>query len=346
MIPTPNLPLGHILIGDVRQRLAELPDACVDTIITSPPYFALRDYGHGDQIGAEATVEAWAAEIAAVCDQLARVLVPTGSLFLNLADGYSRHKTEGTAKKSLLLGPQRVALRLTRSGWLLRNQIVWHKPNPLPTSVRDRFATTHEFVYFFTRQPNYYFDLDQVRIPAKTPATGPTGAIAKASLPRDAVPNLGGGTSPRVDLNHGLAGMKSAGLASHPRGKNPGDCWEIPTASYHGGHFATFPVQLIRRPILAACPERVCTACDRPWRRAAQLHDGRWLATGPLRPVCPHSDWRPGRVLDPFMGAGTVAIAAETYGRDWIGLELNATYAELAEQRLAAWRAKQGGAAS
>ncbi|TDP96388.1 DNA-methyltransferase [Labedaea rhizosphaerae] len=340
------LPTRQILIGDVRERLADLPDASVDCVITSPPYWALRDYGHDDQIGAEATVEDWATEIASVCDQLARVLTATGSLFLNLADGYSRHPKEGAAKKSLLLGPPRVALRLTRSGWLLRNQIVWAKSNPTPSSVRDRFTNTHEFLYFFTRQRDYHFDLDAVREPAKTAAAGARRVPARTSLPREAVPSLGGGTSPRVDLNQGLARLKTAGLSSHPLGKNPGDVWTTATASLRAAHFATFPLELVRRPLLSTCPERVCTSCQRPWRRAPQERDGRMLALGPLRPACAHTDWRLGVVLDPFMGAGTVALAAETYGRDWVGVEINPTYAQLAKDRLAAWRAKQGSAAS
>jgi DNA modification methylase len=331
----------------VRQRLAELPDASVDCVITSPPYFALRDYGHSGQIGAEATVDDWAAEIAAVCNLLARVLRPSGSLFLNLGDGYSRHDREGAAKKSLLLGPSRVALRLTRSGWLLRNQIIWAKSNPTPSSVRDRFSNTHEFVYFFTRQSGYHFDLDAVRVPAKTALAGPRRKQARTSLPREAVPTLGGGTSPRVDLNHGLAGMKTAGLSSHPLGKNPGDCWELATSNYRGAHFATFPLALVEKPLIATCPERVCTSCNQPWRRAKQLQNGRRLAVGPLKASCScRAAWRPGRVLDPFLGSGTVALAAEMNGRDWVGIEINAGYAELAHQRLADWRAKQGDSAA
>lgn len=333
-----GLPLGRILLGDVRQRLADLPDASVDCIITSPPYFALRDYGHGGQLGAEDDVEAWAADIAAVCTALRRVLAPTGALWLNLGDGYSRHYKEGAEKKSLLLGPQRVALRLTRAGWLLRNQAVWAKKNPMPSSVTDRLSTTHEFVYFFVRQPHYYFDLDAIREPAKTPThSGRPGH--NSYPPREAVPSLGGGTTARVDLNHGLAAMKAAGRESHPLGKNPGDVWSLGTASYHGAHFATFPVELVRRPLLSTCPERVCTGCGQPWKRASRVIDGRKLATGPLRAACDcRALWRPGVVLDPFMGSGTVALAAEQYGRDWIGIELNPEYARLAEQRLAQGR--------
>lgn len=337
---TPDQFLNRILVGDVRQRLRELPDESVDCVITSPPYWALRDYGHPGQIGAEATVEDWADQIAAVCAELARVLVPTGSLFLNLGDSYSRHRREGAPKKGLLLAPQRVALRLTQSGWLLRNQVVWAKPNAMPSSIADRFTPTHEFVYFFTRQPSYYFHLNAVRETARTRNTTPNGKRRRNYPPRDAVPALGGGTAPRVDLNQGLASLKAAGQSSHPLGKNPGDVWQTPTASYRGAHFATFPLELVRRPLLATCPERVCTACGAPWQHATQVLGGRKLATGPLRAACSHTDWRAGRVLDPFMGAGTVALAAETYGRDWTGIEINEAYARLAEQRLAENRAK------
>jgi DNA modification methylase len=340
MNPVHDLPRHRILIGDVRTRLKELPDASVNCIITSPPYFQLRDYGQPDQVGAEADVDAWAASIAAVCADLWRVLTPNGALWLNLGDGYARRPSEGAEKKSLLLGPQRVALRLTSAGWLLRNTVVWAKKNPMPASVTDRLSTTHEFVYLFTKQPNYYFDLDAIREPASTPAHG--GRSSRANYPpRQAVPTLGGGTSPRVDLNQGLAALKAAGRESHPLGKNPGDVWSLATASYRGAHFATFPAELVRRPLLSTCPERVCTRCGQPWRRTSQTLNGRRLNTGPLRAVCRcKADWRPGTVLDPFFGSGTVAIAAETYGRDWVGIELNPDYAQLAEKRLAEWRDK------
>jgi DNA modification methylase len=340
MSRTPELPINRVLVGDARRRLAELPDAAVDCAVTSPPYWNLRSYGHDDQIGAEANVDAWADEIVAVCDQVARVLVPTGSLWLNLGDSFSRHPNDGAPKKAMLLGPHRVALRLMRSGWLLRNQVIWSKPNPMPSSVTDRLATTYEFVFLLTRQPRYYFNLNAIREPASTAPHG--GRASRANYPpREAVPSLGGGTAPRVDLNQGLARLKAAGRESHPLGKNPGDVWSIATANYSGAHFATFPVELVRRPLLSTCPERVCTRCNRPWRPATQVLDGRALGTGPLRPDCTHGDWRPGRVLDPFLGAGTVALAAEMHSRDWVGIELNPTYAALAKRRLADWRAKR-----
>jgi DNA modification methylase len=341
-----ELPRNTLLIGDVRTRLRELPDASVHCVITSPPYFALRDYAHTDQIGAEATIDAWADAIVAVCTELARVLRPDGALWLNLGDGYSRHPREGAARKSLLLGPQRVALRLTQSGWLLRNNIVWAKRNPLPSSATDRLTTTHEALYFLTRSARYNFDLNAIR------ELDPPGAPSRQSRPRrnggnhypprGAVPGLNGATAPRVDLNHGLAAMKTDGLERHPLGKNPGDVWWLTTANYKGAHFATFPLELIRRPLLATCPQRACARCGLAWRHATQVINGRKLAIGPLQPNCRcEAGWRPGVVLDPFMGSGTVALAAEQYGRDWAGIELNPAYAALAEQRLREWRDQQ-----
>jgi site-specific DNA-methyltransferase (adenine-specific) len=333
-----GLPLGQILVGDARERLAELPAASVDCIITSPPYWALRDYGHADQLGAEASVDAWVDTIVELCDQLARVLTPTGSLWLNLGDSFARRPQDGAPKKSLLLGPSRVALQLLNHGWLLRNQVIWHKPNAMPSSVIDRLTTTYEVVYFLTRQPRYYFDLDAIRRPAKSKGR-PLKRRPASYPPRSAVPNLGNGQAPRVNLNRGLAGMKATGLNSHPLGKNPGDVWTVGTGRYRGAHFATFPLELVRRPLLASCPERVCTACSQPWQRPKQPANKRHRPRPPLQAGCQcRALARRGIVLDPFIGAGTVALAAEQHSRDWLGIELNPVYAELARQRLADWR--------
>lgn len=341
---TPALPLNHILIGDAATRLRELPESSVDCVITSPPYFSLRDYGQPGQVGAEASVEDWVARLRTVCRELARVLTSTGSLWLNVGDGYSRHAREGAPKKSLLMGPQRLALGLVEDGWLLRNQIIWAKRNPMPSSVGDRLSCTYEVMLLLTRERHYYFNLDAVRVPAETPLRPSRVRRPAAYPPRTAVQSLGGGTTPRVDLNHGLSAMKAAGQEHHPLGKNPGDVWSFSTANYRGAHFATFPEQLVERPLLSTCPVRVCLGCELPWRRTRRWRDGRWLVIGPLARFCGCADatgWRPGIVLDPFMGAGTVALVAERYGRDWLGIELNPAYAELAAERLRQWRAEE-----
>jgi site-specific DNA-methyltransferase (adenine-specific) len=340
-----QLPRNQILVGDVRERLAELPDASVDTVITSPPYFALRDYGHPSQLGLEADIAGWVADLLGICRQIQRVLKPSGGFWLNVADSYSQHPREGAPKKSLLLGPSRLALALVADGWLLRNHIIWAKTNPMPSNVGDRLSNTHESLYFFTRSPQYFFDLNAIRKPHKDRRVhGGRSGIERVYPPPEALPRRG----PRsTDINDGLGKLKQAGLVGHPLGKNPGDVWALGTAAYHGDHFATFPTKLIERPLLATCPERVCAACGQPWRRTKQHVHGRWLAIGPLRANCQcHADSQPGVVLDPFMGSGSTALAAEKHARDWLGIELNPEYARQAQARLANWRRQQGGPTS
>jgi len=334
-----SLPRNTILIGDVHERLAELPANSVDTIITSPPYFGVRDYGHEQQLGAEPDIDGWVSSLRDIGRELARILRPTGSLWLNLGDSYSRRPTEGAATKSLLLGPSRVALALLAEGWTLRNQVVWAKSNPMPSSVTDRLSTTHELIYFFTRSRSYYFNLDAIRRPLITTRRQTTRD------PLRTYPPPGAGAVSRqgwtLNDNSGLSRLKASGLAGHPLGKNPGDVWTLPTAGFRGGHFAAFPLGLVERPLLATCPERVCSSCGLPWQRALERRRGRLLAVGELQPACScGAEGVPGVVLDPFMGTGTTALTAEKHDRDWLGIELNPTYAEIAEERIAEQRQK------
>ncbi|MEV4058281.1 site-specific DNA-methyltransferase [Amycolatopsis sp. NPDC049688] len=332
-----QLPRNTILVGDARQQLSQLPSGSVDTIITSPPYFGVRDYGHDQQLGAEPDVDTWASTLRDVAAELARVLRPTGTLWLNLGDSYAHHLDEGATPKSLLLGPARVALALVRDGWTLRNEVVWAKSNPMPSSVGDRLTTTHELVYFFSRSRRYYFNLDEIRQPLVTPRRPPEPATSRTYPP----PTTGSTSRPGRTLNdnRGLAGLKASGLAGHPLGKNPGDVWTLPTAGFRGGHFAAYPLVLAERCLLATCPERVCAACGAPWRRRLERQDGRLVAVDDLRAVCQcDAASRSGVVLDPFLGSGTTALAAEKHGRDWLGIELNPEYAAMAEERMAAAR--------
>lgn len=316
---------NRLLIGDALARLRELPDESVDCVVTSPPYFALRDYGIAGQLGQEADVDAWAAHIVSVCGELWRVLVPHGSLWLNLGDSYSTHPRLGAPAKSLLLGPERVARLLVEQGWRLRNKVIWAKPNPLPSPVRDRLTNAHEVVYFLSKQASYFYDLDAIREPlvSRRPPSVAT------STPEHALGKLAGS-------RRGLAAMTRAGRAGHPLGKNPGDVWRIGSSAYRGAHFATFPAELVRRPILATCPPKVCTECRRPWRRSARPVSfiGGEAQARPFVPCGCRAEVRPGIVLDPFFGSGTVAEVAKTHGRDWLGIELNPTYKSLAEARL------------
>lgn len=318
-------PRNAILIGDALARLRGLPEASVDCVITSPPYFGLRDYGVIGQLGQESSVDEWVENLRAVSAEIGRVLQPWGSFWLNLGDAYSRHSKYGAPPKSLLLAPERVARVLVEDGWLLRNKVIWAKANPLPSPSQDRLTNAYEFVYFFTRRPSYYFDLDAIRAPltsVRKPSHG-------SRTPQHALGVLAGSRD-------GLVAMQRKGLSGHPLGKNPSDVWRLGSSSYRGAHFATFPAELVRRPLLATCPPYVCTICGQPWRRSREpvVFVGDRPQTRPFVPCACQAPTRPGIVLDPFFGTGTVAQVAEANGRDWLGIELNPDYVGLAAARL------------
>ncbi|MGH3427868.1 MAG: DNA-methyltransferase, partial [Terriglobales bacterium] len=278
----------------------------------------------------------WVNELRGVLREVARVLTPTGSVWLNLGDSYSTGGW-GAPAKSLLLGPERLALALIEDGWIVRNKIVWAKRNPMPSPVRDRLAPTWEAVYLLVRQRDYFFDLDAIRAPHKTLKKPPT-------------PKRGWSVPPtwRVSTssNSGLDTLNAEGRVGHPLGKNPGDVWHLSTASYRGAHHAVFPASLVERPILAGSPEQRCSRCLSPWRRQTIRKLGHFALRGDLEPTCTcAARWEPGLVLDPFIGSGTTALVAERLGRRWLGIELNSQFAHLAEERIAAARKKQRRAA-
>lgn len=308
-----SAPTGTILTGDALTRLRELPDASVDCVVTSPPYYNVRDYGHQDQLGLEPTVHAWVANLREVVREVARVLVPTGSLWLNLGDSFSRNAKYGAPNKSLLLAPERLLLALAGDGWIVRTKVVWAKSNPMPSSVTDRLSLTYEVLYFLVRSRSYYFDLNAIRQPHRSSwAMRERGSIEKAYW-----------AGPLASSRDGLRRARAAGLPGHPLGKNPGDVWYFATRGYKGAHFATFPPDLVRRPILAGCPVFVCTQCG-----AGQRQGETKL------PCSCQALARRGLVLDPFFGTGTTGLVAQELDRNWLGIELNATYVHLAEDRL------------
>ncbi len=327
-----SITLNTVIVGDVRKRLAEIPEASVDSVVTSPPYFQLRDYGTKNQMGLEPEVSAWVNELRLVMGGLSRVLKPTGSVWLNLGDSFSRHPHFGAPPKSLLLGPERLALALIEDGWTIRNKVIWAKTRSMPSSVRDRLSCTWEVIYFLTRSRHYYFDLDAIRIPHITSLKHPAKALKPYPPLSASPPNWAG---PLAGNNVGLAKLKAQGLSGHPLGKNPGDVWTMASANFRGEHFATFPPRLVEQPLLATCPEKVCNDCGSPWLRSQAKTVGHITVPGDLRPSCKcRKGWRPGVVLDPFFGAGTVGLVAETHRRDWLGIELNPRFAKLAIDRI------------
>jgi DNA modification methylase len=310
----------RLLLGDATRVLDDLPDASADCVVTSPPYYGLRDYGTPGQLGLEPAPAAYVSALRAVFARLPRVLAPDGVAWLVLGDSYAsgpsgprrssglRGRPDavttpagfggknggGLPPKSLLGMPWRVALALQDDGWLLRSCVIWHKPNGKPESVRDRPATRHEYLFLLARQPGYWFDLDPIRR-ARTP------------------------------LRRREAGKTPAARG----GTNPGTVWSLPTRPLRQAHFAAFPVSIPLRAIAAGCPPRRCLACGAPI-------PGRPQRPAPVapRPCCPHPVTRPGMVLDPFSGAATTGLAAVRLGRDYTGIDINPAYHDLARARL------------
>jgi site-specific DNA-methyltransferase (adenine-specific) len=327
-----NVMRNAILLGDSLDRLRELPDSSIDAVLTSPPYFRLRNYGADGQLGLEPHVDQWIERLVAISDEIRRVLVPTGTYWLNLGDTYATHQSQGAGRKSLMMAPERLALRLQQSGWIIRNKIVWAKPNPMPTSIKDRLNCTYELVYVLAKQPGYFFDLDAIRQPHRSTATKPRALKDRG---REAW------RGPNGDTVVGLDVLKAEGRVGHPLGKNPGDVWQIATSAVRG-HHAVFPIQLASRAIQAGCPEARCTRCRLPWsRRVIRALGGTAVRTA-LAPTCVcTAPPEAGLVLDPFFGSGTSAVTAEQLQRDWLGIELNPDFAALAQTRIAKARQRR-----
>lgn len=247
-----------LLLGDALEALRTLPDESIDCCVTSPPYFGLRDYGTAGQYGLEATPTEYVETMRALFAEVHRVLAADGTCWINLGDCYYSGKGEptqpdlkntarrpgkrvldgpswGLPRKNLLGIPWRVAFALQDDGWILRNEIVWDKPNAMPESVADRFSTRHETVFLFTKAVRYWFDLDAVREPHVAPerhAGRQAFRSRNASLPRTAT---------------------GAYVGVGDRGRNPGDVWRIATRPYPEAHFAVFPPEIPARCIKAGC---------------------------------------------------------------------------------------------
>lgn len=308
----------HITLhhGDALEVAREMATGSVDCIVTSPPYYGLRDYGTEGQYGLEASPAEYVETMRVLFAELRRVLADDGTLWLNIGDSYSgsrgnqgrkddggqhgfqkvldgRYPTEGGCTgavkpgapppKNLLGIPWRTAFALQDDGWILRNAIIWNKPNAMPESVADRLSGRYEHVFLFSKSRKYWFDLDLIREPVTSGNLGHSWEERKARGERPGS-NRGFAT---VSTNHGNTAKNP-----HDGGRNPGDVWTIPTQPFPGAHFACFPIQLPQRCILAGCKPG-------------------------------------GTVLDPFNGSGTTGLAAQRTGRKYIGIDINADYLDL-----------------
>lgn len=340
----------RILTGDCRAVLATLPDESVHCVVTSPPYYRLRDYDMAGQIGLEDTSADFVAELVAVFREVRRVLRPDGTLWLNLGDSYAgswgaqskrttpgelgRNSIEnhpkiasrtgairevGLKPKDLMMIPARVALALQADGWFLRDQIIWAKPNGMPGSQEDRCTSSHEAVFLLTRSPDYWSDFDAIKTPPRESTMVRTAQDVQAQAGSH---RRAGGTEPDRP-------MRAAGGLAEPSGgrrdKQRGHSrrhdgfnarWDAMSRSEQQGRPAMMrnvwfiPPASFGEAHFAVMPDELARRC---------------ILAG-----CPES----GTVLDPFGGAGTTGLVADRLGRDAMLIELNPSYAEIIERRL------------
>ena len=301
----------QLINGDCLTELQKLPPESVQTCVTSPPYWGLRDYGTDGQLGLEQTPEEYVANMVQVFREVKRVLRDDGTLWLNLGDSYYNYRPGGTSqvKQSLakhmgavveqtakrnikfdnlkekdLVGiPWRVAFALQADGWYLRSDIIWHKPNPMPESVTDRPTKAHEYIFLLTKSAKYYYDHEAI--------------MENTVYPVGSREDKKQGEFNGIRHAHQAFKHISDSFRAIRDKRNKRSVWTVNTRPFSEAHFATFPPKLIEPCILAGCP------------------------TG-------------GIVLDPFAGAGTTLLVAENNGRNSIGIELNSEYCEIIKKRL------------
>jgi DNA modification methylase len=364
----------EILQGDCIESLKKIEDGSINTCITSPPYWGLRDYnGESKQLGMEDTPEEFTENLVKVFREIKRVLRDDGTAWLNLGDSYSSGGRTTTTNQSLrgdkdygvtrpkpskgikpkdLIGiPWRVAFALQADGWYLRQDIIWHKPNPMPESVRDRCTKAHEYIFLLSKNVKYYYDHEAIKEDAKYPQ----GPNSPQSIKK-------GQGEFGMDTRGGLS--KIGALAK----RNKRSVWTITTKTFKGAHFATFPKDLIEPCVLAGCPEKVCVQCSEPYKLKVDIkriprwelspNDPRYrpskyenahdslngntrhsvTETKPLglekQCDCQTNETKGGTVLDPFGGSGTTGIVAASHSRNAILLELNQEYIDLAKERI------------
>jgi hypothetical protein len=302
---------AKIMLGDVKSQLLQIQSETIQCVVTSPPYWGLRDYGNEAQIGLEETPQEYVDSMIDVFREVHRVLKLDGTLWLNLGDSYAsfrdgkatpdttRGNSEGTlvpkgsAKnrmaatftgtgikhKDLVGIPWRVAFALQQDGWYLRQDIIWAKPNPMPESVRDRCTKSHEYLFMLTKSPKYYFDNQSIRETAVTGSWDKLPPIGRKKHQENGNPTYSG----NQPANDGK--------------RNKRDVWTINTKPFKGAHFAVMPEALVEPCILAGSQK------------------------GDL-------------ILDPFSGSGTVGVVALKHQRNYVGVELNPAYAQISAERI------------
>lgn len=300
--------LNKCHFGDCIETMRGMPAGIVQTCVTSPPYFGLRDYSGGAaEIGKEKTPAEFVAALVAVFREVRRVLADDGTAWLNMGDSYGKGKQ--------LLGiPWRLAFALQDDGWILRQEICWAKPNPMPESVTDRCTKSHESIFLLAKSEKYYFDNGAIKEPAAPSSIARWNQDIEQQAGSDRVPGKTNGAMKAVGGKGGKNAFRGQGHQRDGKNRpanregrdmqdvgagetrNKRSVWTVATTPYKGAHFATFPTALIEPCILAGAPAG-------------------------------------GVVLDPFGGSGTTAQVAQSLGRKWILCELNEAYRPLIEDR-------------
>ncbi len=437
--------MNKIIQGDALTKLKELPDESIDCVMTSPPYWALRDYGtggivwddnpdcehewgekiitkergdaacgntgnhskrikgqeekqqHGNycqkcgawkgELGLEPTFDLYIKHLCDVFDKVKRVLKKSGTCFVNIGDTYSSAPTgnkghiknelfEGTPKgddyrdkianatknkpktrikeKSLTMIPFRFAIEMVNRGWILRNTIIWHKSNCMPSSIKDRFTVDFEYLFFFSKNKKYYFEqqFEELAESTKKDKRLDKGLVKHKS-----------GKSNKDDCQYAIKGM-----CANSKGRNKRTVWNINSKPFKEAHFAVFPEELVETPLKAGCPKEVCKKCGKPKKLniesqtqekkknvflntkyknvkeeklVRQGFDSSRIWKNPIRknkgyyPTCKCNEgFESGIVLDPFFGSGTTGLVALKQGKKFIGIELNKEYIDIAKKRL------------
>ena len=233
--------LDQFLCGDAIEVARKLPDACVDTIVTSPPYWQQRDYGTDDQIGQEVSPAAYVERLSELFEELKRVVKPTGSMWMVIGDKYLKGELMGM--------PWRVALGLKDVGWRMRSDCIWHKPNAMPSSTRTRPTPDHEYIFFFSNGKDYFYNADAIREPHVT--------FSENSKMKGGRKHFGKrGSTPEKGKNSGDTNLHDGrwDQAFHPKGRNKRTVWSIPLSKFREAHFAVYPPKLVETCIAASCP--------------------------------------------------------------------------------------------
>lgn len=337
--------LNKVYLGDSLEVIKTFPDESIDCVVTSPPYYGLRDYGVDGQIGLEESPEEYIDKLVTLFREIRRVLKDEGTLWVNLGDSYNCYKgnasktnfdtdymggnmggahparesgfglqSKGLKPKDLMGIPWRFAFAMQADGWYLRQDIIWHKPNPMPESVTDRCTKSHEYIFLLSKSEKYYFDNEEIQEEAVTQIDPRIGKREEYNGIRDGQaengqrafvslktgPRMGGNRYGDSDDSH-YATKSGKELDPQMDGemvvRNKRSVWTVPVKPNKEAHFATYPPRLIRPCILAGCPEN-------------------------------------GVVLDPFMGSGTTGIVARKLGRNYVGIELNPEYQKMSERRI------------